>query len=162
MQAAKRNKERIVQYTEEELAKLPRLTREDVAHLTAEELGLSEDDRRRLDELWRKAEEAGPGSAEEEAAINAGIALDPDAAPEWSEEEWRQARPAREVLVEQFGPEVAADMLKRKPGQRGRQRTPTKESITLRLDRDVLAHFRASGAGWQSRINEALRRAMGK
>ncbi len=70
------------------------------------------------------------------------IAEDPDVAPEWTEEE--------------------DQMLKRKPGQRGAQKTPTKESITLRLDRDVLAYFRAQGAGWQSRINEALRAAMGK
>lgn len=161
MNDIKHKEERIVRYTREELTKLPRLTRDDVAHLTAEELGLSEDDCKRLDELWRKAEEAGPGSAEEEAAINAAIVLDPDAAPEWTEEEWREARPAREVLVEQFGPEIAADML-RKPGQRGPQKAPTKESITLRLDRDVLAYFRAKGAGWQSRINEALRAAMEK
>lgn len=34
----------------------------------------------------------------------------------------------------------------------------TKEAITIRLDRDVIAHFKASGDGWQTRINEALRR----
>ncbi len=34
----------------------------------------------------------------------------------------------------------------------------TKEVVTIRLDRDVVAHFKASGDGWQTRINEALRR----
>ncbi len=34
-----------------------------------------------------------------------------------------------------------------------------KESISLRLDPDVLSHFRATGPGWQTRINEALRKA---
>jgi uncharacterized protein (DUF4415 family) len=34
-----------------------------------------------------------------------------------------------------------------------------KEAIKLRIDADVLAHFRATGPGWQTRINEALRRA---
>jgi uncharacterized protein (DUF4415 family) len=34
----------------------------------------------------------------------------------------------------------------------------TKESVTIRLDRDVVAHFKASGDGWQTRINEALRK----
>jgi uncharacterized protein (DUF4415 family) len=36
-----------------------------------------------------------------------------------------------------------------------------KEAVNLRLDPDVLAHFRATGPGWQSRINEALRKAAG-
>jgi uncharacterized protein (DUF4415 family) len=36
-----------------------------------------------------------------------------------------------------------------------------KELTTLRLDPDVLAHFRATGPGWQTRINEALRKAAG-
>ena len=34
-----------------------------------------------------------------------------------------------------------------------------KEAVNIRLDPDVLAHFRATGPGWQSRINEALRKA---
>lgn len=34
-----------------------------------------------------------------------------------------------------------------------------KQQVTLRLDSDVLEHFRASGRGWQTRINEALRHA---
>jgi uncharacterized protein (DUF4415 family) len=57
---------------------------------------------------------------------------------------------------------LAAVLPKRKPGQRGPQRTPTKEQITLRLDRDVVEHFKAGGSGWQSRINAALRRIVGK
>ncbi len=36
-----------------------------------------------------------------------------------------------------------------------------KETVSLRLDRDVLAHFQDDGPGWQERINEALRRAAG-
>ncbi len=36
----------------------------------------------------------------------------------------------------------------------------TKQPVTLRLDRDIVAHFKAEGAGWQTRINEALRRAV--
>jgi uncharacterized protein (DUF4415 family) len=37
-----------------------------------------------------------------------------------------------------------------------------KEMISLRIDPDVLEHFREGGAGWQDRINEALRKAAGK
>ena len=46
--------------------------------------------------------------------------------------------------------------------RRGRPRsTSPKAAINLRVDPDVLAHFRAMGKGWQSRMNEALRRAAG-
>lgn len=37
-----------------------------------------------------------------------------------------------------------------------------KEKVTLRLSPDVLAHFRAKGAGWQTRIDEALRKQAGR
>jgi uncharacterized protein (DUF4415 family) len=36
-----------------------------------------------------------------------------------------------------------------------------KETVSLRLDRDVLAFFQDDGPGWQDRINAALRRAAG-
>jgi uncharacterized protein (DUF4415 family) len=36
-----------------------------------------------------------------------------------------------------------------------------KETVSLRLDRDVLAHFQDDGPGWQERINEALRKVAG-
>ena len=37
-----------------------------------------------------------------------------------------------------------------------------KELVSLRIDQDVLEHFRADGPGWQDRINDALRKAAGK
>lgn len=36
-----------------------------------------------------------------------------------------------------------------------------KETVSLRLDRDVLDHFQDEGPGWQERINDALRKASG-
>ena len=42
---------------------------------------------------------------------------------------------------------------------RGPQHAPTKQQVTLRLDPDVLAKFRATGPGWQARINAALKAA---
>ena len=36
-----------------------------------------------------------------------------------------------------------------------------KETVTIRLDRDVLAHFQDDGPGWQDRLNAALRKASG-
>ena len=37
-----------------------------------------------------------------------------------------------------------------------------KEMVSLRIDRDVLDFFQEDGAGWQDRINAALRKAAGK
>jgi uncharacterized protein (DUF4415 family) len=75
--------------------------------------------------------------------------------PEWTEEDFARARPAREVL-----PPALYDALTNKlRGQRGPQKAPTKVAVTLRVDRDVLERFKAKGPGWQSRMNEALGRA---
>ena len=40
---------------------------------------------------------------------------------------------------------------------RGQQTAPTKVLTSVRLDADILAFFKAQGAGYQSRINDALR-----
>ncbi|MBI1207217.1 MAG: hypothetical protein GC191_08005 [Azospirillum sp.] len=75
-------------------------------------------------------------SAEEDAAINAGIAADPDT--------------------------VELDDAWFKGAKRGRPpAAKRKQAVNLRLDPDVLAHFKAEGPGWQSRINEALRKVAG-
>ena len=44
-----------------------------------------------------------------------------------------------------------------RPGIRGPQKAPTKRPIAIRLSRDVVEDFKSTGAGWQSRIDEALR-----
>lgn len=75
-----------------------------------------------------------------------------DENPEWTEETTARARPASDV----HGHEVAAMLVKR---PRGRPAGSDKSQITLRLDRDVIARFKAGGPGWQSRMNEALRKA---
>lgn len=38
---------------------------------------------------------------------------------------------------------------------------PAQDQTSLRLDQDAIAAFRAQGPGWQSRMNEALRKAAG-
>jgi uncharacterized protein (DUF4415 family) len=89
-------------------------------------------------------------SDEEEAAIQAGIASDPDN-PEWTEEDFKNARPFAEVF-----PDLAESIMR----SRGRPPLETpKKQVTLRLDQDVIEKFRGTGRGWQSRINEALKRA---
>ena len=88
---------------------------------------------------------------EEEAAIQRGIAQDPDN-PEWTAEDFARARPARETH-----PELVEAWLRRK---RGAQKAPTKVLVSLRLEREVLDKLRASGRGWQSRANDMLRKAV--
>jgi uncharacterized protein (DUF4415 family) len=73
--------------------------------------------------------------------------------PPLTEEELAGMKPLREVF-----PDLADYAAKRKRGQRGPQKTPTKKPVTIRIDRDVLDRYKATGAGWQSRMNEALRR----
>jgi uncharacterized protein (DUF4415 family) len=76
--------------------------------------------------------------------------------PEWTEEDFKRARPAREVLPPSFFEE-----LEKRRRARGAQRAPTKKLVSLRLDPDVLEKLRASGPGWQGRANAALRKAVG-
>lgn len=74
---------------------------------------------------------------------------------EWTKEDFRRARPGKEVLPRSF----FAGLQKRRA--RGPQKTPTKKLVSLRLDPDVLERFRSKGAGWQARVNAALRKAVG-
>lgn len=59
----------------------------------------------------------------------------------------KQFRPARQTLP---------GSLRRKVGVRGRQKAPTKERITIRLSQEVVQSFRATGEGWQTRVDAAL------
>ena len=63
------------------------------------------------------------------------------------------------VMVNGGGYEAARKALaaKRKPGQRGPQVAPTKQLVSVRYSPEVLAFFKASGAGWQSRMDDALK-----
>jgi uncharacterized protein (DUF4415 family) len=76
--------------------------------------------------------------------------IDPDEAPRL-DRDWFERAEIRE-----------GDRLVRpaRPVGRPRKAAP-KEAVNIRLDPDVVAHFRATGPGWQSRINAALRKAAG-
>ena len=78
--------------------------------------------------------------------------------PAWTRDDFVAARPAREVLPK----DLVAVLPKRKPGQRGPQKAPTKIAVALRLDREIVEHYRASGAGWQTRINDVLARSIAR
>jgi uncharacterized protein (DUF4415 family) len=76
--------------------------------------------------------------------------------PEWTEEDFARARPAHEVL-----PPEAVALLVRKPGRpAGSKNARRKQQIALRVDADVLAAYKAGGAGWQTRMNDALRKGL--
>jgi len=110
---------------------------------------------------------------EEDAAITAAALSDPDNPP-LTDEELARMRPAREF----FSPEEFAALTdKRNPvkfvpvsdaedaaRQRRRMGRPPlenpKEQINIRLDVPILAAFRATGRGWQTRINEVLGEAV--
>lgn len=72
---------------------------------------------------------------------------------EISREEMAAARPFCEAF-----PELAESIRR----GRGKQKAPTKQLISIRLDRDVIEAFRATGEGWQGRVNEALRKVAPK
>lgn len=46
----------------------------------------------------------------------------------------------------------------RRPGQRGPGRKAAKVMVALRLDPEIAAAWRASGPGWQTRVNDLLAR----
>jgi uncharacterized protein (DUF4415 family) len=71
--------------------------------------------------------------------------------PEWTEADFARARPISDF------PELAAAFPKSKGG---RPRGSDKQQVSLRLDKDIVAGFKAGGPGWQSRMNEALRDAL--
>jgi uncharacterized protein (DUF4415 family) len=79
-----------------------------------------------------------------------------DDAPEFTDEQLAGMRPAREVLP----PDFYAMVTKRRPGQRGPGKKPPKVAMTIRVDADTLAALKASGAGWQRRVNDVLRKAV--
>ena len=91
-----------------------------------------------------------PVSDAEEARIQKLIASDPDA-PEATDAQIAEAKPFAEAF-----PDLAKKMRKN-VGGRPRSANP-KVPVSIRLDQDVLAKLKASGPGWQSRVNEMLRR----
>lgn len=79
---------------------------------------------------------------------------DDDDLPEWTEDQFARA---------QFS--IGGKVMRPGNGTLTRPGRPVSENpkkqVTLRLDPDVVEKFRASGKGWQSRINAELRKALG-
>jgi uncharacterized protein (DUF4415 family) len=65
--------------------------------------------------------------------------------------------PDAEIKLTAEHPELNLGQIARGIVRRGLKVVPPKESVSLRLDADVLEWFRASGTGYQTRINAVLR-----
>jgi uncharacterized protein (DUF4415 family) len=59
----------------------------------------------------------------------------------------------RGIKVKDLTPEILARVARRGP-----QKTPTKVAVSIRLSPEVISHFKEKGPGWQSRIDDALRK----
>ena len=71
-----------------------------------------------------------------------------DENPEWTADDF-----ARAVTFDKLSPTLRTKLAK----GRGPQEAPTKERITIRLSHEVVEQFRATGQGWQTRMDAALK-----
>jgi uncharacterized protein (DUF4415 family) len=75
--------------------------------------------------------------------------------PEWTKADFTRSRPASDMLPA----DIVAKLVRPRGRPVGSISSATKRQVTLRLDPDVIDKFKATGPGWQSRINEVLRKA---
>ncbi len=75
---------------------------------------------------------------------------------ELTEEFFKNAKPASDVLPEILGKKTADSLLKRKQGERGKQKSPLKVGVFARYDEYIVEYFKSTGKGWQTRMNDAL------
>ena len=73
--------------------------------------------------------------------------------PEWTVEDVKRARAPHEVLP--------PHILKAFPKTRGPQAAAKKVPVSIRLTAEVVERFKADGPGWQSRIDDVLKKAVG-
>ncbi|MDX2074510.1 MAG: BrnA antitoxin family protein [Alphaproteobacteria bacterium] len=92
------------------------------------------------------------------------VLLDEDDVPEAGAAFFKNTRPGPEVLAELMGEKAAKKFLaenQERIRKRGRPKLPqTKQEVKLRIDPDIVAAYKALGAGWQTRMNDALRGAI--
>jgi uncharacterized protein (DUF4415 family) len=79
--------------------------------------------------------------------------------PEWTKADFARATKfPKGVRLADLKPSELARILPK----RGPQTAPTKIPVSIRLSADVVKHFKAKGPGWQSRIDDALRKIVKK
>jgi uncharacterized protein (DUF4415 family) len=93
-----------------------------------------------------------------------------------SRTDWKRVKPIGESDPVPYSPEdgpydpnnakatkaYLSSAIVRRPGQRGRQKSATKQLVSLRLSRAVLEYFKSTGPDWQTRIDEVLTKASRK
>ena len=72
--------------------------------------------------------------------------------PEWTAADFARAKRGKDI------PAAIRNAFPKSKG--GRPRGSDKQSVSLRLDKDVVEGFKAGGPGWQTRMNDALRAAL--
>ena len=90
-------------------------------------------------------------SAKKRAGYSQKDLRDVSDSPELTKADFARAKPFVEVF-----PDLAASIRK----GRGPNKAPTKKLVSLLLSPEVIEHFKATGDGWQSRIDETLRRVV--
>jgi uncharacterized protein (DUF4415 family) len=79
--------------------------------------------------------------------------------PEWTKADFAAATKfPRGVRLKNLKPAELGQIV----GKRGPQKAPTKIAVSIRLSPEVVKHFKSKGPGWQSRIDDALRKIAGK
>jgi uncharacterized protein (DUF4415 family) len=72
--------------------------------------------------------------------------------PEWTSADFAKAKSATEL------PDEIRSFF---PNTRGPQKAPKKIALSIRLSPEVVDHFKATGPGWQSRIDDVLKKVAG-
>ncbi|NTF31671.1 BrnA antitoxin family protein [Rhizobium skierniewicense] len=72
--------------------------------------------------------------------------------PEWTDADFERAKSASQL------PDGIASFF---PKTRGQQKAPTKIPLSIRLSPEVVDHYKATGPGWQARIDDVLKKAAG-
>ena len=76
--------------------------------------------------------------------------------PDEENPEWTRERMAKAMRYPNFPPELMR-LIEADNKKRGPQKAPRKQAISIRLSADVLEALRATGPGWQARVDDALR-----
>jgi uncharacterized protein (DUF4415 family) len=96
---------------------------------------------------WQHAPHDQTNWATVNTLTDADIIHDADS-PSTTEADWKQA------FTSHSAAELHTESVRR---TRGVNKQPHKEQVAIRYGADILAHFRSTGKGWQTRMNNALK-----
>lgn len=79
--------------------------------------------------------------------------------------DWAKVRAMRDQDIDLSDhPQWTAEEIANATSRRGRgpQQAPLKSRITIRLDADIVGYYRSLGAGWQTQLNDTLRKELAR